>query len=181
MMKKQSRINWIKVFMVLPLTGMLLALVSMKTVREPYFRSGLSGETHQQEKLEVASLPEWRLGSAQNKAFAYLTTYPWQSTVNHATAQHRHILDLNIKDNNQVLLRGKRVLMENLRFSIAAEAKKLKARNVDLDQVTALIKIQGNTSLEQIEELKDLFIAKDIKNIKVDSLSYTQVSPVLIF
>src|SRR5690606_12485115 len=97
------------------------------------------------------------------------------------TAQHRQILDINIKDNNQVLLRGKRVLMENLRFSIAAEAKKLKARNVDLDQVTALIKIQGNTSLEQIEELKDLFIAKDIKNIKVDSLSYTQVSPVLIF
>src|SRR5690606_22710360 len=69
MMKKQTRINWTKVFMVLPLTAMLLVLVSMKTVREPHYPSEHTGETLQQESLEVFSLPEWRQGSVQNKAF----------------------------------------------------------------------------------------------------------------
>lgn len=37
MMKKSSKINWFKLLMVLPLTGMLLVLVSMKTLPEPRF------------------------------------------------------------------------------------------------------------------------------------------------
>lgn len=37
MMKKSSKINWLKLLMVLPLTGMLLALVSMKTFSDRDF------------------------------------------------------------------------------------------------------------------------------------------------
>ena len=36
-MKKSSKINWLKLLMVLPLTAMLLVLVSMKTLPEPRF------------------------------------------------------------------------------------------------------------------------------------------------
>lgn len=42
MMKKSSRINWIKLLMVLPLTVMLLALVSMKTLPEGSLLSSYS-------------------------------------------------------------------------------------------------------------------------------------------
>jgi TonB family protein len=37
MMKKQSKINWFKLVMVLPLTAMLMGLVSMKTMPDPNF------------------------------------------------------------------------------------------------------------------------------------------------
>lgn len=178
MMKNQSRINWLKVSLVLPLTVILLALVSMKTIRVPYSSDKKKAEVRQQdEDLSLPAPAEWRQTSVQETLSGFMTP-PLMSG---AESINGHILDLSIEDNDHVLLRGKKVLRENLRFRIAVETRQLQGRKVDPAQVTALIKIQADTNPEWIGEIKNMFVARGITNIKVDSISHAQISPVLVF